>query len=416
MQLLFLSNLYPPYALGGYEQWCQEVAIALAERGHTVDVLTSQVGAFAPCSQEDGVTVHRQLHLEVTGGLSQTAFRLLFNRARLEAANLGTVRSLITATKPDAALIWGMWNVPHTVPALVEELMPGRVVYYLCDYWLTLPNAYIQRWHEPARSQWRALQWAKQRLGDYFLTRLAAEPAIPLRLERPICVSRAVRDLLVAQGAPVAHGQIIYGGTQVKQFLTNRAQQNDQPDAILRLLYVGRLVADKGVHDVLTALQHLKNDHNGPVVTLDVYGEGDPDYTTDLHTFVQQHELEQQVTFHGSVPRTNIPAILARHDVLLFPSIWPEPFARTVLEAMAAGLAVVGTTTGGTSEILQHGQTGLTYPAENAQALAEQIAQLAHDPAGRIRLARAGQARVMAEFTFERMVDELEATLNDRQP
>ena len=65
MQLLFLSNLYPPYALGGYEQWCQEVAIALAERGHTVDVLTARVGAAAPHSQEDGVTVHRQLHLEV---------------------------------------------------------------------------------------------------------------------------------------------------------------------------------------------------------------------------------------------------------------------------------------------------------------------------------------------------------------
>jgi glycogen synthase len=414
MQLLFLSNLYPPYALGGYEQWCQEVAIALAERGHTVDVLTARVGAAAPHSQEDGVTVHRQLHLEVTGGLSQTAFRLLFNRTRLEAANLRTVRSLITATQPDAALIWGMWNVPHTVPALVEELMPGRVVYYLCDYWLTLPNAYIQRWHEPARSHWRALQWTKQRLGDYFLTRLTAEPAIPLRLEQPICVSRAVRKLLVANGAPVAHGQIVYGGTQVKQFLANSIHQDEQPDPVLRLLYVGRLVADKGVHDVLTALQHLKNDHNGSTVTLDVYGEGDPDYTTSLLTYVQEHKLERQVTFHGSVPRANIPAILAQHDVLLFPSVWPEPFARTVLEAMAAGLAVIGTTTGGTGEILQHGQTGLTYPAGNAQALAEQIAQLAHDPAGRIRLARAGQARVMAEFTFERMVDELEATLNGR--
>jgi hypothetical protein len=88
MQLLFLSNNYPPYSLGGYEQWCREVAVALAQRGHLVHVLTSNVGARQAVEQMDGVTVHRRLHLELTGGLGETMWRLLASRPKLEADNL----------------------------------------------------------------------------------------------------------------------------------------------------------------------------------------------------------------------------------------------------------------------------------------------------------------------------------------
>lgn len=407
MRLLFLSNNYPPHALGGYEQWCQEVAISLAEQGHTLHVLTSRVGRTSS-QQEDNVTVHRQLHLEVTGGLSETALRLLYNRPKLEAANLQITHTLIEEIQPDVALIWGMWNVPRNVPALVEGLLPGRVAYYFCDYWLTLPNAYIQRWQEPARSGAKVLQWAKQRLGDFFLAKLTAETAVSLRLEHPFCVSQAVCDLLTAAGLPVNHGRVIYGGTQVEQFLAPVKADHGSSGA-LRLLYVGRLVAEKGVYDTLVALRWLVE--KGIAVTLDIYGQGDPDYTASLDHYVRQHGLETAVTFHGGVPRAVIPEILSRYDALLFPSIWPEPFARTVLEAMAAGLVVIGTTTGGTGEILQHGKTGLTFPSGNVQMLTEEIISLVEHPERRGQLARAGQERVLAEFTFDRMVKEIEAAL-----
>jgi glycosyltransferase involved in cell wall biosynthesis len=79
---------------------------------------------------------------------------------------------------------------------------------------------------------------------------------------------------------------------------------------------------------------------------------------------------------------------------------------------MAAGLAVIGTTTGGTGEILIHGETGLTYPAGNPNTLATQIQQLVTQPALQKKLAHAGQQRVIKNFTFTRMADELEATLH----
>jgi glycogen synthase len=412
MQLLFLSNNYPPYSLGGYEQWCREVAVSLAHRGHSVHVLTSNVGARQAVEQMEDVTVHRRLHLELTGGLGETMWRLLVSRSKLEAANLRAVQELVASVQPDAALVWGMWNVPRSVPALVEKLLPDRVAYYLCDYWLTLPTAYIQRWQEPARSRHGPVRWAKQRAGEYFLAQLEAEKAVSLQLVHPICVSQVVRQLLLEAGVPVGQAPVIYGGTQVEQFTAIPRSPGNGNGQKLKLLYAGRLEANKGVHTALEAIKLVVQQHSAPIA-LDIYGRGDPDYETGLKRYVAQNDLQDIVLFHGSVPRHQIPQVFAQADVLLFTSEWAEPFARTVLEAMAAGLVVVGTSTGGTAEILQNKETGLTYAVGDWAALAAQITRMAQDPLWRQQLAAAGRARVLEAYTFNRMVDELEAVLTD---
>ena len=91
--------------------------------------------------------------------------------------------------------------------------------------------------------------------------------------------------------------------------------------------------------------------------------------------------------------------------------IFREPFARTVLEAMAAGLVVIGTTTGGTGEILTEGKTGLTFPAGDGGQLAKQITRLFDDPVLSQRLAKVGQERVVKQYTLQRMVNQIESVL-----
>jgi glycosyltransferase involved in cell wall biosynthesis len=80
---------------------------------------------------------------------------------------------------------------------------------------------------------------------------------------------------------------------------------------------------------------------------------------------------------------------------------------------MAAGLVVVGTTTGGTGEILRNGETGLTFAPEDADGLAEQVTRLLIDPDLRCRLAQAGRHTVLENFTLDKMVNEIEAYLVD---
>jgi glycosyltransferase involved in cell wall biosynthesis len=113
------------------------------------------------------------------------------------------------------------------------------------------------------------------------------------------------------------------------------------------------------------------------------------------------------------VPRAEVPAWLSRNDVFLFTSIWAEPMARSVMEAMAAGLLVIGSEVGGQIEMMQHGQNALTYPAGDAAALANAIELAFNDPALRARLAHAGQQLVLERFTLQRMVADFEAWLDD---
>lgn len=411
MRILFLSNFYPPFARGGYEQWCQEVAVELVRRGHQVSVLTSHIDKIDGHINDYGVQVHRQLRLEVEQKLFNTVVKLLRNRTKLEEANLIYLRNLVADFQPDAVLIWGMWNVPRSVPALIEQLLPGRVAYYICDYWLSLPNAYIQRWEAPSRREYA--YWAKQLIGIPFLSQLEKESPISLKLEHPICVSKAVQRLLIEAGVPINHARVIYGGTHTEEFeaiYPNGSQASS--NGYLKLLYVGRLDVEKGVHTIIRAMGKLLTETD-LAINLNIVGKGNQDYVAHLKALVQQYNLSQHVTFCGSVPRSEIPTMLVKHDALIFSSEWEEPFARTVLEAMAAGLTVIGTTTGGTGEILVEKKTGLTFSAGNASELAKQIRVLHDNPSLRLQLAENGRQCVIQKFTFQRMVDQIETALQN---
>ncbi len=409
MRLLFLSNYFPPFARGGYEQWCEEVATALTCRGHHVCVLTSRHLDGERPVPSNGIEVHRLLRLEVESGLGQTGLRLLRDRRRLEHENLAHVRNIVIGFQPSVALIWGMWNVPRSVPALVEELLPQRVAYYLCDYWLSLPSAYLQQLQAPASRTLARLP--KRILSQPFVSRLRSETPIRLRVQYPICVSQGLRKILVKDGVGVQHARIIHGGTEFSdtRHLSARAHSN-QNVLSLRLLYAGRLTPEKGVHTAIRAMALLAHE-NQRQVTLDILGRGDSGYERALRALVHQYHLKKRVSFRDSVPLSAMASLLAQYDALVFPSEWEEPFARVVLEAMAAGLLVIGTLTGGTGEVLVEGETGLTFARGDAHGLRDQIQRAQSDSQLRLHLATAGRQRVAKEFALKQMVDQLEMCL-----
>lgn len=375
----------------------------LSARGHKLNVLTSRDEEGAKVDDDGSIRVHRLLELEVEGGLLHTVARLaLGGREASERRNITTVERIVAEFRPDAALIWGMWNVPRVVPAAVERLLP--TAYYLCDYWPALPNAYIQRLEEPARNA--AMRFPKQLLSSLLLPGQQGRPRVDLAFCDPTCVSYAVRENLVQNGIKVQHAQIIRNGIHLNDFLGCPSIPGS-PSGHLQLVYFGRITSEKGVHTAIQAVRLLVGDANH--IRLDIFGTGNTGYTEQLKKDVQEFGLP--VYFHGFVPRDQIPQVLIDHHVLVFPSEWEEPLARSVIEAMAAGLCVIGTTTGGTGELLVENETGLTFRTGDAADLARQIARLADDPELRERLAAAGREIVLHEFSIDRTVDQLENLL-----
>ncbi len=361
MRMLFLSNFYPPFAIGGYEQWCEEVATALRKRGHQVSILTSRYGLKGDEAHPDPLPVRRTLHLMSDLDYYQPV-SFLRDWPAEEAHNRRELMSAIGATRPDVILVWGMWNLSLNLPYWAEQQLPDRVAYYVSSYWPMDMDAHHAYWNTPANSPLGRV--LKQPLRHWANKRLHAAGYPPaLRFCHSVCCSQYVRNTLVTANALPAATSVLHGGTDPAPFLTAAAERQPSANHRLRLLYFGRLVHDKGVHTILEALGILKSQTDLSRLQLTILGSGHPDYENYLHRLVQEHQLTDSVDFVGQVQRRDVPKYLGQHDVYLFSSIWAEPMARSVMEAMAAKLLVIGSAVGGQMEMLHNGVNSLTFAA-----------------------------------------------------
>lgn len=402
MRILFLSNMYPPYVIGGYEALCQEIVEGLVERGHEAVVLTSDFGVGRPSL--DG-NVHRVLVLESDLQFYRVGQALAY--PRLRQRNLGELRRLISSMQPDVVFVWGMWNLSRSLASEAEKLMGSRVVYYLANPWPIEPNMHQAYWDAPAVSSVGKLIKPMVRVPFRTLLREEWHP-VQLRFEHAPCCSAAQRDELVAAGVSLQSAPVIYEGIDLAPYLEQAESRTfGEHSEGLSLLYVGILAPHKGVHTAIEALAHLTPmDREG--VSLTIVGRGHPQYEARLRSLVEQDRLTDVVAFHAPIARSELPAFLGRYDVLVLPSVWSEPLARIMQEGLAAGMVVAGSATGGTKETIVDGENGLLFEAEDAAGLASIVLRLKRDRSLCARLSKQGSATAVDLFNIKVMVGELE--------
>ncbi len=182
------------------------------------------------------------------------------------------------------------------------------------------------------------------------------------------------------------------------------------------VLYVGRLVAEKGIYVVLDAIE--KTAEVFPTVKFVVVGSGPS--LEDARWRASQAPWSDRILFAGFVPDDVRNQLYQMADVAIFPSLY-EPFGIVALEAMALGVPVVASNAGGLVEVVEHEHTGVLVNAGSPDALAWGIVHVLEQPA--LSQARAERAyekaraefnwRVIAERTrakYERMFAALNAT------
>jgi glycosyltransferase involved in cell wall biosynthesis len=131
-----------------------------------------------------------------------------------------------------------------------------------------------------------------------------------------------------------------------------------------------------------------------------IFGEGE--LRASLEQQIRELDLQKHVVLAGF--RDDVLSLTKSADLFVMSSV-TEGLGSTVLDAMAMGLAVVGTRAGGIPEAVEDGVTGVLVPPGQADALAEALVRVLGDPALRQRLGAAGQARVRAEFDVDHLVD-----------
>ncbi len=218
------------------------------------------------------------------------------------------------------------------------------------------------------------------------------------RFEGVVAVSAEVEERLFAAKVPPSRVRLIRNGVAMEAFVAAGRQREARQahGGPLRIGLVGRLAPEKGVDVFLKAAAILLKEY--PELRFEVAGEG-PDRPA-LEASLRALDLTQRVTLAGS--QQEMPGFYAGLDVLVSASR-QEGLPIALLEGVASGLPVVATRVGAVPEVVVPEVTGVLVEPESPEALAEAITRLVAAPELRARFGQAGQERVAAEFSAERM-------------
>jgi glycosyltransferase involved in cell wall biosynthesis len=366
MHILVLNSEYPPVG-GGAGNASAYIARELVARGHQVSVLTTTFGKLPRDEEQDGVRIIRLPGLRRSAHRSNALEQLLF---MLAATLWGYAWAL--KLRPDVALAF--FGAPSGVATWVWSFT-RKLPYIVCLRGGDVPGfrpydfGSLHRLLSPLLHQvWR-------------------------RASAVVANSQGLRELAVAfdQRASI---QVIPNGVELAAF---KAPQREWTPA--RMLFVGRLVYQKGLDVLFEALGGLKE------VAWKLTIVGDGPRRGWLKERAAQLGLGERIAFVGWLEREQLPEVFAEANLFVYPSRH-EGMPNALLEAMASGLPAVATQIAGNEELVVEGETGRLVPVEDAQSLRAALAGMLEDGEKRKRMGAAGRLRVERDYGWQRVAED----------
>jgi glycosyltransferase involved in cell wall biosynthesis len=159
--------------------------------------------------------------------------------------------------------------------------------------------------------------------------------------------------------------KVIFNGTCFPRRLSSEVTTNRIKD----LVFVGRLVEEKGLSVLIKALSKINTLDASLKVTATIVGDGPQ--MIDMKKLVKRYALEGQIHFCGEVPNKEIPQVYHAHKLVVVPSIYGEPFGISALEGLMSGCIPIVSNVGGLVEACDN--LALTFGAGNSKELAAKI-------------------------------------------
>jgi len=384
LKILLLNSEYPPIG-GGAGNATANLARELSGLGHEVTVVTTRYGSFLHDEWQAGAAGSRfrlyrvpalRRRMERSGALEQAIFIL--------GATWGTV-GLMRRWKPDAMIAF--FGVPS-----------GMVVFLLQLWYRNIPYIVSLRGGDVPGF----------RPYDFALYHRIIAPILRLVWHRAAAVvanSQGLRALALAfdRKTPI---QIIPNGVDIQRFAPETHARQWQPP---RLLFVGRVVYQKGLDLLLEALAGLKSEP----WQLTVVGDGSQ--RKPLQDQAQQLGIADRIQFAGWLSSEQLIPLYQQANLFVFPSRH-EGMPNAVLEAMACGLPVIATKIAGNEELIVSGgeaisATGILVPPEDVSALRTALEKILTNAALRMEMGNAAWQRVGQEYQWRGVAEKYVALL-----
>lgn len=172
-----------------------------------------------------------------------------------------------------------------------------------------------------------------------------------------------------------------------------------------RIGFLGRLAHEKGIDRLLQAATILKKENLN--FELIICGSGP--YESELKAIASKLHIDHQVTWRNAVSHDRVPEEMAQFDVLVLPSrsvsTWREQFGHVLIEAMAMGIPVIGSTCGEIPNVIGHPE--LVFPEEDSHELAKILQRMILDSGWRSQMRSFCEERVHQHYTHERIANRL---------
>jgi glycosyltransferase involved in cell wall biosynthesis len=386
-RVIFLSDFYFPF-IGGAEEVCRMEAEEFRRRGYEVFVVTSSISSSKEHEEVRGVKVLRlslqdvRLKHEASSGFTWLAIGLMNSLLSHNPFSAQAVKRAIEKLKPDVVHVHNIGDkIPLlTLHALHQLKVP--IVMTLHDYRLICPRATLFCYAKiPCRVP-RASCNAFVKLWRMLLKNCVTQFISP---------SKFLADRLREKFGEV---EVAVVPNPVQRIGTVPRKASRQ----FQILYIGRLVWYKGIHVLLKAFRGLKDEN----VRLLIAGSG-----PELEAVKRYSKADHRIIPLGFISEVEKQRLLMDVNLVVVPSLWPEPFPMIVLESFGSGTPVIASKIGGIQEVIEDGVNGRLFEPGDSEELSKILAELAENEKGFRRLQR-GVAESAYKYQIDRHVELLE--------
>lgn len=378
MKILF--TVYSPLGYGGAEVSMRLLAEALKKRGH--EVIITSTGDYK--------------------GFKTYKFRRFRRVPLFFVHNMYLSRFLTKIIKKEGIDVIHAHDRSTIPGAIIASKRSGiRSVVHFRDYWFVCPKSsclmpnYKECYHCNLRdlvkcSSFLRLPW---NLYKYFYLKYVRK--VLKKSDIKIVISSVIKERL--DSCDIKDSIVIPNPLKVEKI-----KKHKHKDVIITFL--GSLDYHKGIMNILNVIKDIKG------ISFLIVGRGVLE--REIMRFVRENNLTN-VGLMGYLPYDEVKKVYAKSDIIVFPSVWQEPFGRIAIEAMSFGKPVIGSNIGGIKNIIVNGKTGFLVDPLNAKKWKEKINLLVKNKKLRLKLGKAGRKRALKEYDVKIIAKKIEGVYNE---
>ena len=382
MKILMLTWEYPPRIVGGIARVVHDLSKRLIKDGHEVTVVTYRDGDMPEYENDKGVNVYRVDNYMIrpnnfTDWIMQLNFNMIAKATEIinKEGGFDVIHAHDWLVAYAAKSLKSSFGIP--IVATIHATESGR-------------NSGI---HDDTQRYINDTEW--------LLTYEATEVIVNSNFMK--------NDIQRSFGLPFDKINVIPNGVNLNNFTgierdyDFRRQYAMDNEKII--LYVGRLVYEKGIQNLISAMPKiLENYHDSKLV---IAGRGG--MLDELKAQANTMGLKDKVYFTGYLDSKKVQKMYKCADVAVFPSTY-EPFGIVALESMLAGVPTVVSDIGGLDEIITHGVDGMKSYAGNANSIADSVLALLYDSQLAANVSKKAKQKVKDNFNWEKIAQDTHFT------